>query len=197
MLKVSIFISLLTLSFAQAGHAAGLTAEDCQVLTEVYGVTPAECVSGGVAPAPAAAPAPLPTALGLTSASLPMPAPKPLQVDHVFFREGGSGLDASAKVQLDALARMLESPVMQGVCLRLVGHADGVGGFASNQRLSERRAESVAQYLRERLTQPQRVVYVQGVGSTNFLPGYDVWAPEQRRVALLVRKCTATDLLPQ
>lgn len=192
--------TLLLFSTVVAGHAAGLTADDCEVLAAVYGVTPAECHPISAVSAPEAAPPvevmalPAPPAEAV-AATVP-PSVEALRVDYVFFMQGGSALDPVATVQLDALARMLEVPPMHLACLKLVGHADAVGDSGVNQRLSRDRAEAVAAYLRTRLALPQRVVDVQGAGSANLLPGFVATAPEHRRVSLMVRECTATDLTP-
>ena len=47
----------------------------------------------------------------------------------------------------------------------VIGHTDSTGSEAYNQRLSERRAEAVANYLRSRGVQPERIA-VYGMGET-------------------------------
>jgi outer membrane protein OmpA-like peptidoglycan-associated protein len=151
-------------------QATGLRPEACQTVSTGDDATAAECRA----------------AANLGEDAMPPPS---IRVDNVFFALGGSALDASARTQLDALAVLLDSPPMQRACVRLIGHADASGHPDLNLRISRDRAETVASYLRARVKQPEHIVEVQAVGSTNFLPGFDSSASENRRVALLVRTC--------
>ena len=64
----------------------------------------------------------------------------------VYFPFNRAALSGAAKQRLDTLAGILQSneKVKQA---RLVGYADRIGGDAYNQRLSQKRAETVRDYL--------------------------------------------------
>ena len=108
---------------------------------------------------------------------------------HVFFPEGGASLGKAAQRQLDALSRVLATGLLGSACLKLEGHADASGTVEGNLRLSLARAEAVAGYLRQRLDRAERVVLVTGEGASRPLPGYPATAAENRRVAVLARRC--------
>jgi outer membrane protein OmpA-like peptidoglycan-associated protein len=117
------------------------------------------------------------------------------QADFVPFQNGSSEIARPARDQLDALAMLLNSPLMKDVCIRIVGHSDSSGKSSVNLRISKLRADSVAAYLSTRLDQPGRILEISGVGSGEPLPEYPAYAREQRRVAFHVRKCLHTDLI--
>lgn len=104
-----------------------------------------EC-EGGVAK-PAAKPAPAPVA-----APAPAPAPAPVAVPEritfgagALFDVGSSTLKAGGKAELDTLAARLRGANLEGIAV--TGHTDNTGAAASNQVLSERRAQAVKDYL--------------------------------------------------
>ncbi len=73
------------------------------------------------------------------------PLPKVLQLRGVTFEFNKSTLRPDSKTVLDTVVEIMKRyPDMQ---VELAGHTDNVGGDAYNQKLSERRAESVRQYL--------------------------------------------------
>ncbi len=102
-----------------------------------------EC-EGGVAK-PAAKPAPAPVAA-------PAPEPAPVAVPEkitfgagALFDIGSSTLKAGGKAELDTLAARLKGANLEGIAV--TGHTDNTGAAASNQTLSERRAQAVKDYL--------------------------------------------------
>ncbi len=67
------------------------------------------------------------------------------QTGAIYFKTGSAELDAASAPLLDAGADIaIRCP---GVRLAVEGHTDNVGGKASNQPLSERRAKAVVDYL--------------------------------------------------
>ncbi|WP_080441390.1 OmpA family protein [Burkholderia ubonensis] len=100
----------------------------------------------GAAPVAAVPAAPVPAA--------PVPvAPTPAPVEHVnlsgdaYFATGKSTLRPNARESLDKLLSDLgDRPVSR---VSVTGYTDSVGSDASNLRLSQRRAEAVASYLRD------------------------------------------------
>ena len=115
---------------------------------------PAPVVAAPPAPAPAAVPAPAPVAAPVVAAPAAAPAPAPqrrtvsltLGADATF-DTGKAELKPEGRAKLDDVALKLSQPGVQMDSMTITGHTDAVGGAASNQRLSERRAEAVKSYL--------------------------------------------------
>ncbi|MGC3952878.1 MAG: OmpA family protein [Propionicimonas sp.] len=73
----------------------------------------------------------------------------------VAFAYNSADLTSKARTELDRVAQALtESGVTR---LSVVGHTDATGTSSHNQRLSERRAKSVASYLHDRLGDQVRI----------------------------------------
>ena len=112
-------------------------------------------------PAPAPAPAPAPTpAQAPRAAPTPAPAPPPapvaaprrcdatvtLQKDEVFaFDRSALTPAATARLDRDVIAKLATCERVDNVVIE--GHADRIGSQQYNQKLSERRADSVKSYL--------------------------------------------------
>ena len=80
---------------------------------------------------------------------------------RVLFAFNSAELTSAATDNLGKVAEALKSSELASYCFRIEGHADNVGGDAYNQSLSERRAESVVQYLAARLgIEPERLLAV-------------------------------------
>jgi len=94
-----------------------------------------------------------------TSATLPAaPEPKALRLEIVFgFDDATLGADARAELQREGLPKIVEIREVRYV---VQGHADRLGSPEHNQRLSERRAEAVRDYLVERGVAPQYIEVV-------------------------------------
>jgi outer membrane protein OmpA-like peptidoglycan-associated protein len=109
--------------------------------------------------------------------------------DNVTFETGSAALDTSAYKVLDEVAGVLtEYPKTY---VDVMGHTDSVGSVASNQVLSERRAASVASYLKSRGVQNERV-NVRGFGKTKPIASNNT--PEgrakNRRVEIILTPVT-------
>lgn len=96
--------------------------------------------------------------------------PNPLK--YVRWSEGSAVLDGQAKLELDALAeRLLVNPE---VMVELAVHEDARGDAAVALKLSQRRAEAMVQYLREKGVAKERLA-AKGYGQTrplnHCLPG--------------------------
>ncbi|MFN0161875.1 MAG: OmpA family protein [Burkholderiales bacterium] len=106
------------------------------------------------APAPevAATAAPLPAAP--PPAAIPPPATAPVRAERLRFSADAlfafdkSDLSTAGTAMLDDLVRQLEATQIDRVSV--TGHADRLGGSEYNQRLSERRAAAVKDYLTSR-----------------------------------------------
>lgn len=72
-------------------------------------------------------------------------AEKTFVLDKVVFKTGGAVLDPASQVQLDRIAQIIAA--YDGVKFELQGHTDNTGSVAGNKALSEKRAQSVLNYL--------------------------------------------------
>src|SRR5260221_13396481 len=105
------------------------------------------------APAPVAAPAPAPVVAAPVAAAVVAPPPPQrstvsltLGADATF-DSGKAELKPEGRAKLDDVAMKLKQPGVAIDSMTITGHTDSVGKPDSNQRLSERRAEAVKNYL--------------------------------------------------
>lgn len=84
------------------------------------------------------------------------PAPRPAPKVHILnlnesggsnFKTGSARLSGSARATLDAYVNKIKSSGIPASSISVIGHTDSRGSSKANQRLSERRARSVADYL--------------------------------------------------
>lgn len=94
----------------------------------------------------------------LTNIALsPLEQGEVLVLNNVFFDFNSSALLPESQLELDRLFALLEEN--PGISIEVGGHTDSVGEEAYNQLLSERRAESVYQYLLEKGLEAGRLSY--------------------------------------
>lgn len=73
---------------------------------------------------------------------------QPLSIDlYVNFDFNSANLTSDARITLDRLGAALSDPKLAGYSFVIAGHTDAVGGEEFNQKLSERRAAAVRDYL--------------------------------------------------
>ncbi|WP_422049378.1 OmpA family protein [Shimia sp.] len=108
---------------------------------------------------------------------------------HIFFAKGGTALDGDARLQLAALAAVLNAAPMQTACLRLIGHSDTSGGATANQALALKRAEVVAASLRASMADGSRIKEVVSMGETQPLDSLPGSSPLNRRVEIRAKTC--------
>ncbi|MFN8711459.1 MAG: OmpA family protein, partial [Bacteroidota bacterium] len=77
----------------------------------------------------------------------PLQVGQKLVVRNIFFDSGKSVLKPESKTELDKLVKLMK--VYPQIIIEIDGHTDASGSDELNQRLSEQRAESVANYLVE------------------------------------------------
>lgn len=119
-----------------------------------------------IAPAvPVPAPAgPASAAPGGTTEARSEPRSEKVSFDtDTFFDFDESELKPAGKAKLDTLASRIAEATVEVVVA--VGHADAIGSKAYNQRLSERRAKAVMDYLKEKGL-PQKKIFIEGKGET-------------------------------
>lgn len=124
---------------------------------EALRLTPCEAPAPPPPPPPAPAPQPAPPP--------PPPAPKPAPVfENIYFHENKTNIDAVAAKALDADGEILkENPDIQ---VEIGGHTDSLGSAKANQKISEKRAQSVKKYLMDKFNIPSDRMTVKGYGST-------------------------------
>lgn len=158
-----------------SGAAHALTDAECREVSERYGVQAIGCD----APAAASAVAPAQPAA---------PSWAALRESHIFF-DSGMTLSSGEAQRLALLVRVLDTSVLRGACLRLVGYSDASGPAEANLELSRQRASMVGDYLASNLADASRVLEVVGGGEQNLLPGFRPDAREHRRVAIYAKPC--------
>ena len=88
---------------------------------------------------------------------------RPVLIDNIFYEFASANLTDSSVVALDVLVRLLtDNP---NVVIELGAHCDYKGGEEYNERLSQRRAESVVSHLIAKGIHPNRLV-PKGYGET-------------------------------
>ena len=75
----------------------------------------------------------------------------------------------------------------QDIQMTIVGHADATGDAHYNLRLSERRAQSIRNYLIQAWQIDGQHIMAQGHGETRPLPGLSPYDPKNRRVEFVRR----------
>lgn len=98
-------------------------------------------------------------------------------LNHVFFETGDYTLTEKSKLELDKLVQFMTENKM--VRIEVSGHTDDIGNDDDNQVLSEKRAESVFNYLTRKGIAAERVEY-RGLGERNPLVPND--SDENRKI---------------
>lgn len=81
---------------------------------------------------------------------------RPVQLDKIFFEFAKWNLTADSEKGLQELLKLLKDN--PNIMIELSAHTDFVGNNAANQQLSERRAQSVVDYLIKAGVQPERLI---------------------------------------
>ena len=98
------------------------------------------------------------------------------------FDYNSAELNGESMKTADALGKALSNAELKDKTFVLSGHTDAKGGDDLNQRLSERRADAVKQYLVKTYSiDPAKLITV-GFGKTQLKNSTDPFAPENRRV---------------
>lgn len=119
------------------------------------------------------------------------PAPQPVErtvlsneEKTVYFNFDSTKLTPEAQQQLDGVARKLAG-AKDIKSADIVGFADRIGSSAYNQRLSQKRAETVKEYLAQRGYLNTRVADVRGLGETKSVTNCDTSMPRANQIACL------------
>jgi outer membrane protein OmpA-like peptidoglycan-associated protein len=100
------------------------------------------------------------------------------------FDYNSAALTPKVEPQLNNLGKALTSPELAGSIVMLGGHTDAKGGDPFNQRLSERRAETVKRFLVENYHIPAANLVSAGYGKQGMKNPADPFAAENRRVQI-------------
>jgi outer membrane protein OmpA-like peptidoglycan-associated protein len=95
--------------------------------------------------------------------------PRPSVNLYVNFAYNSAELAADARITLDQLGIALKNPRLAGYTFLIAGHTDSRGPDEYNQRLSERRADAVRLYLKERFDIDETRYKVVGYGESRLL----------------------------
>ncbi len=104
---------------------------------------------------------------------------------EINFLYGSEKVGPAAASSLTALGKALTSPELKGSTFVLAGHTDAKGGYAFNQELSEKRADSVKRYLVEHFQIPGSTLVTVGYGKTKLKNESDPFGAENRRVQIV------------
>ena len=104
-----------------------------------------------------------------------LPDPANLSLKGVAFDSGSADLSEASKPLLDDLANKLR--LLRGFTFEVGGYTDSIGNSASNEQLSQDRADAVVSYLINRGTDPAMLT---GVGYGEADPIADNGTPEGR-----------------
>ena len=99
------------------------------------------------------------------------------------FKVGSADIPDSLKLQLEVFADVLRTRRGSGKQVRIEGHADASGSAAANAALSQKRAESVREFLVVRGADPAMLNPV-GLGANMPKNAADPYSPENRRVEI-------------
>lgn len=102
--------------------------------------------------------------------SMPMAASSPRSANlDIDFQPGSANLTPGAAAELDQLGKALTSSDLASYHFKIVGHTDTTGDTATNQTLSDQRAQAVKTYLESKFNVPDVRLQAQGVGESDLL----------------------------
>jgi len=104
---------------------------------------------------------------------------------EITFDYNSAQISKSALPQVDALGKALTDPSMKGTTFVVAGHTDAVGSDPYNQDLSERRADSVKQYLTSKYGMATADLVTVGYGKSRLKNPNDPKGGENRRVQVV------------
>ena len=87
-------------------------------------------------------------------------------MNPIYFDLDKSNIRPDAAIELDKIVVIMnENP---GIKIELGSHTDCRASYSYNMKLSDRRAKSSAKYIRERITNPERI-YGKGYGESKLV----------------------------
>ncbi len=120
------------------------------------------------------------------SQGMPMLPEKPKAVSmQIQFNYNSAQLTPDSKAKLDVVAAALSSADLANYKFKIEGHTDSVGSAAYNLKLSQRRAQSVANYVSQRYGVKLNRLQTVGKGMNEPVNAVDPKATENRRVVVV------------
>lgn len=104
---------------------------------------------------------------------------------EVGFEFGSDQLSTSALPYLSALGRAMQSPELKDGTFLVAGHTDAKGTAPFNQKLSERRAQSVVRYLEKNFGLRSDQLVPMGYGKEQLKTPSEPYADQNRRVEVV------------
>ncbi len=110
---------------------------------------------------------------------------KAVDMNAVTFEYNSATLTGPARRQLDVLGRVLSKPAFRGNKFVIGGHTDDSGSEAYNKTLSQRRAQSVVQYLTRNYEIKKSALTPVGYGESRLISSLNPDDPSQRRAEII------------
>jgi outer membrane protein OmpA-like peptidoglycan-associated protein len=101
------------------------------------------------------------------------PASNPSVAINVLFDFNSDKIQQNNSSDLDKLGRILTTPQYSAYRVQIAGYTDSIGSDSYNQRLSERRADSVKRYLLQHFRIQSDRLVVRGYGKSNPIASND------------------------
>jgi outer membrane protein OmpA-like peptidoglycan-associated protein len=111
---------------------------------------------------------------------------------EIQFDFNSASISAASVPSVKALGQALSDPKLKGSTFVVAGHTDGVGGDAFNQGLSERRADTIKQYLVSKYHIAGSDLVTVGYGKTKLKDANDPTDAVNRRVQVVNMDTTAS-----
>ncbi|MBO9479767.1 OmpA family protein [Shimia sp. R11_0] len=189
MFRVLVLPLFLSFFLSAAGFCAPpelpVTADRCAIHFALTGMVDEGCVAPDVATLGAARR--LPPA-GFDRGAVGLDSVPQEQGYFIRFPFNSADLTAEYQAHLERLGQILAAPKLAQHCIKLVGHADSVGGPAFNMRLSQQRAQTVANVLVEAAQVTRARIAIEGQGERALIGGIPGPHPLNRRVEIMVRR---------
>jgi len=112
-------------------------------------------------------------------------AAKPSIDIEINFDFRSAKISRSAAAAVNTLGKALSNPDLKGTTFVLAGHTDGKGSLPYNQELSEKRVDTVKQYLIGHFKLSPTSLVAVGYGKTKLKNENDPFGPENRRVQVV------------
>jgi outer membrane protein OmpA-like peptidoglycan-associated protein len=112
-------------------------------------------------------------------------AAKPSIDIDINFDYRSAKISRSAASAVNTLGKALSNPDLKGTTFVLAGHTDGKGSLPYNQELSDKRVDTVRQYLVSHFKLSPTGLVAVGYGKTKLKNEGDPFGPENRRVQVV------------
>lgn len=109
---------------------------------------------------------------------------------EIYFDFNSAEITAKAVPDLMTLGRVLTDPELRGGVFLIGGHTDAKGSDEYNQRLSERRAQSVKRFLTQKFPLSDENLVTAGYGEEQLKNRSNPYAAENRRVQIVNMEAT-------